>query len=266
MINPFNKSIDDVDFNDLQNFIQQRIPESLTLDYKGDILQSGSLPRAREFGKDVSSFANTVGGWLIYGIATNEADEVLPIEENPIIGIENQNGLRENIENRILSVVSPKPFIRIKKIDLPDTNRCCILIYVPQSYNHLHMVIGHTENRFYKRHEFSSIPMNYHDVKARMDEIGQSEKQIKSKVSINILKIINQLPRVSDDNKFILTIVPKILNENFFNKRDLMQEFQRNNRELYLNQHGSTPKRRSDRFVIDLNFMKVKMKTVKDIQ
>jgi len=254
VINPFNKSIDDVEFSDLENFIEQRIPESLTLDYKGDILQTGNLPQAREFGKDVSSFTNTAGGWLIYGVATNEADEVLPIEENPIVGIENQNGLRENIENRILSTVSPKPFMRIKKIDIPDTERCCILIYVPQSYNHLHMVVGRRENRFYKRHEFSSVPMNYYEIKSRMDEIGQSERQIKSNIETSISKILYQLPRVNNENKFILTVVPKILNENYFDNRELIEQFYSSNRELYLNKYGKTPKRRSDRFIIDLDF------------
>ena len=103
MVNIFNKHFDEIEYDDISNFISQRIPESLILDYKGDILQSGKLPRAKEFGKDISAFANSFGGWILIGIKTNEGDEVLPEEENPIVGIENQNGLKERIENKILS-------------------------------------------------------------------------------------------------------------------------------------------------------------------
>ena len=137
-----NKQFDNIDYNDIEEFIGQRIPESLILDYKGNILQTGQLPKAKEFGKDVSAFANTFGGWIIYGIQSDANDELLPLEEGAIIGIEDIDSLKESIENKILNSIVPKPLYRIKKISLPDDARCLILVYIPQSYNQVHMVVG----------------------------------------------------------------------------------------------------------------------------
>ena len=247
-----NKAFDEIGYEDIVDFIKQRIPENLFLDYKGDILRSGSLPKAKEFGKDVSAFANTSGGWIIYGIATDEKDEVKPLERDGIVGIEDQPGLREKIENKILSSIVPKPFYRIKKIDIKDKNRCVILVYIPQSYQYVHMTIGKGENRFYKRYEYSSVPMDYYEVKKRFEEIGQTEEYRHNLINKLTKQASANIPGVSETNLLCLISMPKLLLEGSFNDESKIRDLFNNFRGNIIMEYGRAPRRRHNRFITEL--------------
>lgn len=246
-----NKPFDEIGYDDIVQLVNQRLPESLFLDYKGDILQTGSLPKAKDFGKDVSAFANTFGGWIIYGIATDEKDEPKPIERDAIVGIKDQPALKESIESKILTSVAPKPYYRIKKINKPETDRCLILVYIPQSYNHVHMVISEKDNRFYKRYEYSSIPMDYYEIKKRFEDLGQTEKYRKKFITDTIEKLSNLVRDVSDNDLFCLVSYPKFPVYNYFNKIELIKKIQNQNRDNIIIKNGCPLQRRSNRFFIE---------------
>lgn len=249
------KSFDEISYSDIRDLVQRRVPESLILDYKGDIFQLGQKPKAKEFGKDVSAFANTFGGWIIYGIATSEGDEIFPLEKDAIVGIENSSGLKEQIENLILSSISPKPLFRIKKIDVPNSNnKCLILIYIPQSYNYVHMVTVKGENRFYKRYEYSSVPMDYYEVKKKFEEIGQTEDYREVRINQLIELVSKQIPEVNKNNLFSLSSFPKLLIENHFNDKKLIDQLYDSNRQHSIIKFGTRPKRKANRFYGELIF------------
>jgi len=48
---------------DIQKLIENKIEESLTLEYKRELSRNN-----KEIAKDISAFANTSGGVIIYGI------------------------------------------------------------------------------------------------------------------------------------------------------------------------------------------------------
>lgn len=249
-----NKPFDEIDYNDIETLVENRVPESLILDYKGDIFQTGKFPKSKEFGKDISAFANTFGGWIIYGIATDEGDEILPLEEGAIIGIKNEANIKERIENIILSSISPKPLFRIKKIDIPDSDRCIILVYIPQSYNYVHMVTIKGENRFYKRYEYSSIPMDYYEVKKKFEEIGQTEEFRNAKIVQLIDQVSRQIPKVKDNNLLSLCSIPKIFIPDHFNNKALIERLFNSNRQNSIFKYGRRPKRKANRFYHELIF------------
>ena len=59
---------------DLQRLIDEKLPESLTLDYKASpALNKNSGGRA-ELVKDVTAFANSAGGQIIYGIPEKKTE------------------------------------------------------------------------------------------------------------------------------------------------------------------------------------------------
>ena len=247
-----NKVFDEIGYEDIVDFIKQRIPENLFLDYKGDILRSGSLPKAKEFGKDVSAFANTSGGWIIYGIATDEKDEIKPLEKDAIVGLEDKSVLKESIENKILSSIDPKPFYRIKKIEMPDNNRCLILVYIPQSYRYIHMTAGKGENRFYKRYEYSSVPMDYYEVKKRFEEIGQTEEYRNNLIEKLVKQVSKNIYGVSKNSLFCLVSVPKYLLEGNFNNKGIIKKLVEKNRHKSFIKYDSALQRRSNRFFSEL--------------
>src|SRR6476620_4623355 len=53
---------------DLQRLIDDGIPESLTLDYKDSAALAKDSKSRDELCKDVSAFANSAGGQIVYGI------------------------------------------------------------------------------------------------------------------------------------------------------------------------------------------------------
>lgn len=61
---------------DLEQLIKNEIQESLTLDYKASASLGRDNERRKELVKDVSAFANSAGGQIVYGIEEVECKPV----------------------------------------------------------------------------------------------------------------------------------------------------------------------------------------------
>ena len=66
-----NRNPSDWQEEDLQGLIQSQTEESLILDYKASPSLDNTDERKNEISKDVSSFANSAGGTIVYGISEN---------------------------------------------------------------------------------------------------------------------------------------------------------------------------------------------------
>jgi predicted HTH transcriptional regulator len=86
--------------DDLQRFITDEIPESLTLDYKASPALAKDTKSRDELCKDVSAFANSAGGQIIYGIEEKD--------RKPVRIDEGSDTTREWIEQVIDSNVQPR--------------------------------------------------------------------------------------------------------------------------------------------------------------
>jgi hypothetical protein len=142
---------------DLLQIISDGVKESLTLDYK----QCASLGRTDkkkdELSKDVSAFANSTGGTLLYGIIENNH-----LPERLDNGYDPTEISREFIENVINSKIHRRiSGIRINQVDLSN-GKVVYVLYIPQSTIAPHMA---ADKRFYKRFNFSSVPMEEYEVR-----------------------------------------------------------------------------------------------------
>ena len=63
----FSQPLDSLEESDLQTLLDNEVPEGKTIDYK-EALSGNSDSDKKEFLYDISSFANTSGGHLIFGI------------------------------------------------------------------------------------------------------------------------------------------------------------------------------------------------------
>ncbi len=207
------KSIDDLTYDDIVLFISQRISESINLDYKME------LTNTKELAKDVSSFANTEGGILIYGVETDESDKPKPIEDNAIVGIQTEPGLKEKIENQIISCILPRPDFFIKIISIPQEpqeKKSVIIIEVFKSFNCVHMVICRRDYRYYKRYNFSSIPLDEKEIQNKYKEIGITEKLIEKRIEKCITNINDLIPGIREKGLLALSFSPLNLHKSFF--------------------------------------------------
>lgn len=173
----FRKPLRDVEEQDIQRLINDQIEENSYLDYKSDI--DFSEKGKKGLAKDISAFANSSGGVIIYGIEEEKNQDGIPLPVEPIKGIESSIE-RERIENVILNSISPRVQLEIKRIQLSgDPSKSVFVILIPQSLQAPHMVTKSGDNRYYKRVNFSSIPMEEYEVR----DLFRRNSQMSEKIS-----------------------------------------------------------------------------------
>lgn len=145
----------------LNQMIADGVEENLSLDYKRADSLAKTDGKKTEVTKDVSSFANSSGGVLIYGVAEfdDEPRKHLPERLDPIqrseISKEWLDQVVQTIQPRIEGVV-----IHPVTISEPD-NTICYVVEVPQSHT-AHMARDH---RYHKRHNFTTAQMEDYEVR-----------------------------------------------------------------------------------------------------
>jgi hypothetical protein len=145
----------------LQRMLEDKVPESASLDYKRSAALVKTDRAKAEISKDVSSFANAGGGVLIYGIAENDHHEPQSIDE----GADPQSITKEWLEDVITSTIHRKiEGITIECIELRQTRpgKIAYVVTIPQSLRAPHMAVDY---RYYKRHNFKSQPMEEYEVR-----------------------------------------------------------------------------------------------------
>jgi hypothetical protein len=141
---------------DLEQLIRDQVQENIHLDYKASKAIS---PKERdEIAKDVSAFANSDGGVLIYGVEEDKASH-LPVRIDD--GVDDGVCSREWIENTITSRINPK-IDDVRVLPLPVVpGRSLYVVTVPKSVRGPHQA---SDKKFYKRHNFKSEPMEEYEI------------------------------------------------------------------------------------------------------
>jgi len=131
----FSTPIDDLTFENVNEFCRSLPREGHTLDYKLDF--------PRRLDKVLASFANTFGGYILIGVdETATGEPVLPI-----VGVPLQPGLRERVVAIALDAVNPPVFpeVRVIEFESPGAlapDRAVIIIRVHESDASAHAVDG----------------------------------------------------------------------------------------------------------------------------
>jgi hypothetical protein len=146
------RPLDQVSSEDLQRLVANGVSEGRSLEYK-QALPGGTDSDRKEFLADVSSFANAVGGTLLYGIRerrengrqTGIADAIDGIDAKAIDAdiLRFENMLRDGIAPRLAGV----QFRAIAGFPKGPV----LLIHIPKSWSGPHMVTYQQHSRFYSR-------------------------------------------------------------------------------------------------------------------
>ncbi len=153
------------DENDLLEIIKAGVQESIELDFKDSkalINVKGQKDVRYEISKDVSAFANSAGGVLIYGIVE---DKNTHIAASLDIGVNPSVITKEWLQQIINSTIHRKiDGVRIHQIPLTthSPGNVAYVVYVPQSTRTPHQAL---DKKFYKRYEFESVPMEEYEVR-----------------------------------------------------------------------------------------------------
>lgn len=142
---------------DLQWLIDNQVQENIHLDYKDSRALSKS--NISEICKDVSAFANSDGGMIIYGIREDENGH---FPKNIDAGVDNKIINKEWLENSINSNINPKiEGVIIKQISVSD-EASAFVVSIPKSYRAPHQ--EGSKRVYYKRYNFKSAPMEHYEI------------------------------------------------------------------------------------------------------
>ena len=159
--------------SDIEELFENEVEESLNLEFK----RAGSLSKKnsskKEIGKDISAFANSDGGIIIYGIAEENHIAKRPsfIDGNEFTKEWLEQIINTNIQRRITD-------LRIFPIRFGEEIKQTIyVVKIPSSKHAPHMCSR--DNRFYRRYEFESIPMYEYEVRNLYNRKDKTDLEIK---------------------------------------------------------------------------------------
>ncbi|MDM5360423.1 ATP-binding protein [Peribacillus sp. ACCC06369] len=200
-----NKAPHVIDKEDIQELIDAKVIENKRIEYKKELPGLAEKDKV-EFGRDVSSFANASGGYIIFGIESNTAGE--PIRFNPLIVNADQEILR--IESMIRSKIEPRiPGVVTVPINLEEGY--LIVIYIPKSWVSPHvMKINNERFEFYSRTSNGKYPLDYNEIRSNFLAAERTFDRIRDFRTARIGNIISdEMPIALEDNpKIVLHNIP----------------------------------------------------------
>ncbi|MFA6060061.1 MAG: ATP-binding protein [Taibaiella sp.] len=144
---------------DILELIETRAEENIHLDFKASGALSKSDMIKKDISKDVSAFANSDGGIIIYGIT--EKDEHVAAAVDHINGNE---FTKEWLENIIIANIQ-RTIQGLKIFPVRFENNISKTVYVvriPPSLDAPHI---NRDKKYYRRYDFQSVPMEEYEIR-----------------------------------------------------------------------------------------------------
>ena len=153
-MDPFaNRQLSSVQIEDIERLITNSVAENLFLDYKQE-LKLDTQDKKKEFLRDISAFANSEGGTLVFGVEEDRDDNSKPNGlPKSIIGFEVENldafmlAADQLIKDGIDERLSPWRFIPLTA----SNGKLVLLLRITPSMRAPHMVSLGGDRRFYIR-------------------------------------------------------------------------------------------------------------------
>jgi hypothetical protein len=162
--------LNQVDGARLAGLVTNAVREGRQLEYK-EQLPGGSDDDKREYLADVTSFANSVGGDLIYGILERrDANGVPTGEPDTIVGLPglNMGAQQLRLENLAQDGVEPRlPPLSFQEVRR-DPDPPCLLLRVPRSWAGLHMVTFKNLSRIFGRNSAGKYQLDIGQIRAEI--------------------------------------------------------------------------------------------------
>jgi Putative DNA-binding domain len=158
---------------EIDRLVADGVQESIHLEYKSSA--AIDVKQFDEVARDVSSFANSDGGIIIYGV---QEKGHLPIGKDG--GVDHTKYNRERLENIISSGISPRiDDLRITQIPLTPTTSI-YTVAIPKSFRGPHQ--ARQDKKYYKRFNFKREPMEDYEI----NDIRARRKIIRPIIEIGI--------------------------------------------------------------------------------
>ena len=152
--------LDAIAEEDLRRLASDQVSERRTLDYKEQLPQD-TYDARKEFLADVTSFANSSGGHLLFGVREEGGVPIavdgveLADPEKEILRLENT--IRDGVEPRVIGVA-------LRTVPL-QSGLSVLIIRIPRSWSGPHVVNYRGHWRFYARNSSGKYPLDTSEVR-----------------------------------------------------------------------------------------------------
>lgn len=201
----FGKNLDDIDSSTIKSLIDASASESVNLEFKRDFY-GNTYADKKELLKDITAFANTLGGILIIGI---DEDQGVASSLVPLPGTDVDNEL-QRLESIIRSGIEPTIVgLRMRRIDVDSGS--VIVIHVPRSFNPPHRVIIKNSNRYYARNSVGAHELSLEELRMLFGEQRSIEERANTFVGERFLRIQGKdgaLPLPASTGILVMHLVP----------------------------------------------------------
>lgn len=198
---------------DIQNLIVNVVREDRTIEYKIG-LPGAAREDNVEFLSDVTSFSNTSGGQILYGI---RAEEGVPVEAQAIENLQLDQAILR-LENLIRDSVQPR-LVGAQFVAVPITqNHSVLVLNIPKSFAAPHVVSNQGHWRFYGRNSAGKYPLDVHELRTAInlsDNVGERLRQFRAQRLLD-MKSGNTPVVLQENGLLVLHLLP--LNTNSQNQ------------------------------------------------
>jgi hypothetical protein len=168
------KKLENLTAADINSIVENKVREGKGIEYKRDLPGRKDQDR-KEFLADVSSFANSGGGDILFGVdeERNEQQQStgLPARVSAIANVQVDAEVRR-MEEMIRSGIEPRiPSVRLQVVDGFEDG-CVIVLRIYPSWRGPHMVTFSNSSRFFMRGNAGKVQMGIDEIRAAFQAAG----------------------------------------------------------------------------------------------
>jgi len=198
------KQLDEIVENDLIGLIENEVREARTIEYKRE-LPSGSNDAKKEFLADVSSFANTSGGDIVFGMGE---DQGLPIQ---VLGLQSGDLDAEilRLESIMDSGLEPRIRRRLRVISCEGDIKV-IVLRIDRSWSGPHRVIFQQHDKFWGRNDAGKYRLDIGELRSAFTLSSTTIERIRGFRTDRIIAISNNETPVpmNPGSKIVMHCIP----------------------------------------------------------
>lgn len=196
------KPLQTVTCEDLQSLIESEVSEGRDLEFKEELPATSDAAK-REFLADVTSFANSAGGFIIYGI--REAGGVA----SNLVGVDAEEAVVLRLDNLARDAVEPRMIgLGMQIVDCQGTR--FLVVRIPTSWIGPHMVTFKGGSRFYARNSAGKYQLDVSELRDAFSRTAEIPEQLEAFRRSRLGKIVaGETPvPLSDGPRVVLHLVP----------------------------------------------------------
>ena len=179
------KVLSELNEDDLMSLIDDQVSEGKSIEYKQD-LPGASNSDKKEFFYDVSSFSNTAGGYIFFGISEKDG---LPQEVLGLDGIDPDAEILR-LENLLRDGITPRiPGVNIRTVPIGGGGPV-LVIHTSRSWASPHMVSYAGGSKFYARNSAGKYQLDVFELRNAFTATSVESERIRRFQMDRIAKII----------------------------------------------------------------------------